>query len=208
MLSLLNERKKKRKRERFRGGKREGESREELNSFPARGDVKPGAEPSYLQESRRRNRQAMDKRRSRMGPWGKKERKETGRRRLAKQAYFIDIVFMILTRVCSTTLAPLPDRWARRAGASMDRPRTDRHAVQQQCSRCTCFSVVLVVVVVAGDLASGQSLSTEPWKGSLGALVDGGVVGRRVAGCLEVGRGQTGGERQKRRTKRSPGKRR
>lgn len=123
--------------------RKEGEKRrrveEELNSFffPARGDVKPGAQ---LQRIEKRNRQAMNKRRSRIGGLGKKERKETGRRWLAKQAYFIDIVFMILTRVCSKTLAPIPDRWARRAGASMDRPRTDRHAVQQQCSRCVCFS--------------------------------------------------------------------
>lgn len=91
------------------------------------------------------------------------ERKETGRRRLAKEAYFIDIVFFFSpTRVFEQTLAPI-----RIAGLEqLDGPSTYRHAVQQQCSRCVLclsWSVLswaglasweVLELVLAGDLAS------------------------------------------------------
>lgn len=77
---------------------------------------------------------------------------------LAKEAYFIDIVFFFSpTRVLEQTLAPI-----RIAGLEqLDGPSTYRHAVQQQCSRCVlCLSWAglasweVLELVLAGDLAS------------------------------------------------------
>lgn len=73
---------------------------EELNRFfLPRGDVKPGAQLQRIEETERAGNEQETQ--QDWGDLGKKERKEAGRQWLAKQAYFIDIVFMILTRVCS-----------------------------------------------------------------------------------------------------------
>lgn len=83
------------------------------------------------------------------------ERKETGRRRLAKEAYFIDIVFFFSpTRVFEQTLAPI-----RIAGLEqLDGPSTYRHAVQQQCSRCVlCLSWSVLSWAGLGGAGAGTS---------------------------------------------------
>lgn len=124
------------------------------------------------------------------------ERKETGRRRLAKEAYFIDIVFFFLSdKGIRANPSSYPDRWARAARWTVHVQARRAAAVQPVCSvsvlvlscpvlgwagRCWSWSL-------AGDLAS--VVSTDPVQCLLASVVG-------PAQALNVGRPKRGRRRR------------